>query len=125
VYSLEIRRKTLSSRPERSEASGVESLPCFAEAPSGAEGEVEGDLLFLCSLRNSTGKFIHEGGGILRLPLSRGRTRPELWKPVENLPAAPFREFERCTNDTPAATNRVIRLALQLYSWEIMFSNIA
>jgi len=42
--------KNLSSRPEQDDSRsgwscGVESLPCFAEALSAVEGEVEGDLL--------------------------------------------------------------------------------
>jgi hypothetical protein len=49
----------------------------------------------------------------------------ELWKPVENHPRQPVRDFERCVKDTPAIRKRVIRMALQLYSWEILFANIA
>ncbi len=44
---------------------------------------------------------------------------------MENQLDASLRDFERCVKDTPTIRNRVIRMALQLYSWEILFANIA
>jgi hypothetical protein len=58
----------------------------------------------------------------LNLPLSRGRSRSELWKPVENRRGSALREFERCVKDTPPGGNSLIRLVLQLYSWEMLFA---
>ncbi|MGB6804379.1 MAG: hypothetical protein WBE31_19100 [Candidatus Sulfotelmatobacter sp.] len=49
----------------------------------------------------------------------------ELWKPVENYLDSPFHDFERCVKDTPTIRNRVIRMFLQSYSWEILLANIA